>query len=179
MTGPTIETERLLLRTPQAEDLDGFAALMADEESARFIGGVLPRETVWRGMATMVGSWELQGFGMFSVIERASGRWIGRLGPWSPEGWPGTEVGWGLLRDAWGQGFAHEGSAAAMDFAVDRLGWTHIIHTIDPANLPSIRLAERLGSRLEGSTTLPPPISVAVDVYGQSAAEWRARRAGC
>ena len=99
-----IETERLVLRPPQAEDFDGWAANMADAESARFIGGLQPRAVAWRGFLTMVGSWAIQGFGMFSVIEKSSGRWIGRMGPWFPEGWPGREVGWGLARHAWGKG---------------------------------------------------------------------------
>src|SRR5947209_5315377 len=103
---PILETERLTLRVPQEADLDGFAELMADEESARHIGGVQARSTAWRGMASLTGSWVLKGYGMFSVIEKSSGRWIGRIGPWSPEGWPGTEVGWGLVRPAWGRGYA-------------------------------------------------------------------------
>lgn len=48
---------------------------------------------------------------MFSVIEKKTARWIGRLGPWQPEGWPGSEVGWDLHPDAWGQGYAVAGAA--------------------------------------------------------------------
>ncbi len=77
---------------------------MADEETARFIGGVQTRPVAWRGFLTMAGAWAMQGFAMFSVIEKSSGRWIGRLGPWVPEGWPGTEVGWGLAARRMGQG---------------------------------------------------------------------------
>ena len=146
MLGPTLETERLILRPPAAEDLDGWAAFMADEEAARFIGGALPRPTAWRTLATMAGSWALQGFGMFSVIEKSSGRWVGRLGPWQPEGWPGTEVGWGLAREAWGKGYATEGATAAIDWAFDALGWDDVIHCIDADNAGSIGVAERLGS---------------------------------
>ena len=117
MIGTTLETERLILRPPVEADLDGWAALHADEDSARFIGGPLERAAAWRAMAAMTGSWWLRGLGMFSVVEKATGRWIGRLGPWQPEGWPGTEVGWGLRREAWGRGFATEGAAAAIDWA--------------------------------------------------------------
>ena len=104
-------------------------------------------------MATFTGSWALHGFGMFSVIEKASGRWIGRLGPWAPEGWPGTEVGWGLAREAWGKGYATEGSAATMDWAIDTLGWSDIIHSIDPDNEASIR------SRAGSDRTIAGPAS--------------------
>lgn len=173
---PVIETERLILRPTQAEDLDGWAELMGDPESARFIGGVQERAGAWRGMACMAGSWALNGFGMFSVIEKASGRWVGRIGPWQPEGWPGTEVGWGLLRSASGKGYAYEAAAASIDWAFDALGWDEVIHCIDPENLPSIRLAERLGSTNRGPGQLPAPFEhYRVDIWGQTREEWRER----
>ena len=74
MLGPTIETSRLILRPPIEEDLDGWAAFTADEEAVRYLGGPQPRETAWRFMAAMAGSWALKGFGMFSVVEKESGR---------------------------------------------------------------------------------------------------------
>lgn len=175
--GPTIETERLILRPPQAEDFEPWAAFAGDEEAARFLGGAQPRPVAWRGMCTMTGSWTVAGFGMFSVIEKASGRWVGRLGPWSPEGWPGTEVGWGISREVWGRGYAPEGATAAIDWAFDHLGWTEVIHTIDPGNVASQAVARRLGSTILRQAVLPPPLNESVDVWGQSREQWRARRA--
>lgn len=173
--GPRLETTRLMLRLPQSEDLDGWAELMGDPEAARFIGGVQPRATAWRSMASMAGSWALLGYGMFSIIEKASGRWIGRLGPWQPEGWPGTEVGWGLLPNAWGKGYATEGATAAIDWAFDVLGWSEVIHCIDVNNTASARVAERLGSVRRGRGAMPPPYDhEAVDIWGQSRSEWQA-----
>lgn len=175
--GPTLETERLILRPTAAEDFDGFAALVADEEAARFIGGQQPRPVAWRQMCTMAGSWVTRGYAMFSVIEKSSGRWLGRLGPWRPDGWPGTEVGWSLLREAWGRGYATEGATAAIDWAFDHLGWADVIHVIDPANLPSQKVAERLGSRNLRPGRMPPPFEASeVDIWGQTREEWRARR---
>ncbi len=154
-----------------------MCAMMADEETARFIGGVQPPNSVWRALCALVGSWELYGHGMFSVIEKASGMWIGRLGPWYPADWPGTEVGWGLVRAAWGRGYASEGAAAAMDYAVDVLGWGEIIHCIDAANTPSVKVAQRLGSCWLREVAAPAPINnVTWQIYGQTADEWRARR---
>jgi RimJ/RimL family protein N-acetyltransferase len=176
MHGPTLETARLLLRPPREEDLDGWAELMGDPEAARFIGGVQSRPLAWRAMATMTGSWALKGFGMFSVIEKESGRWVGRLGPWQPEGWPGTEVGWGLRRDAWGKGYATEGSAAAIRWAFDTLGWSEVIHCIDPGNAGSARVAERLGSTLRGQGRMAPPYDdPPVDIWFQTREQWQGR----
>jgi RimJ/RimL family protein N-acetyltransferase len=173
-----IETDRLILRPPQGEDFEGWAANMADQESARFIGGLQPRAVAWRGFLTMAGSWAIQGFGMFSVIEKSSGRWIGRMGPWFPEGWPSREVGWGLARHAWGNGYALEGAAACMDFAFDQLGWDDVIHCIDPENVPSQALAKKLGSQLRGPGRLPEPFEdVPIEIWGQTRDAWRSRRA--
>ena len=177
MLGPTLETPRLILRPPVEEDLDGLAEMMADEETARFVGGQQARSGAWRQLAAFAGSWALRGYGMFSVIEKASGRWVGRLGPWRPEDWPGAEVGWGLIRGAWGKGYATEGSAATIDWAFDALGWDDVIHCIAPANTPSARVAERLGSTRRGSAWLPAPYDgEPVDIWGQTREQWRARR---
>jgi RimJ/RimL family protein N-acetyltransferase len=174
---PTIETERLVLRVPRADELDGWAAFMADEVASTYLGGAVPRPVAWRGLATMAGSWALQGFGMFSVIEKATARWVGRLGPLRPEGWPGTEVAWGIVRDCWGRGYATEGAAAAMDFAFDRLGWERVIHTIHPDNVASQGVARRLGSTNLGPGKLPAPYEAnPVDLWGQTRGQWRARR---
>jgi RimJ/RimL family protein N-acetyltransferase len=175
--GPVLETERLILRPPIAEDLDGWTAFGADREATRFLGGPGPRPVAWRVLTSVAGSWALHGFGMFSVVEKASSRWIGRVGPWRPEGWPGTEVGWGLLTDAQGRGYASEAAVASIDWAVDHLGWDEVIHTIDPDNSASIALAQRLGSTRRGPGRLPAPFEDrTIDVWGQSAAAWRERR---
>jgi RimJ/RimL family protein N-acetyltransferase len=175
--GPTIETERLILRPPVPEDFEAWAAFMGDPEATRHIGGAQPRPLAWRTMATFAGAWILGGFGMFSVIEKASGRWVGRLGPWAPEGWPGTEVGWGLARESWGKGYATEGAAATIDWALDTLGWSDVIHTIAPDNLASAAVARRLGSHNRGPRGLPAPFThLTVDVWGQTREQWLARR---
>ena len=176
MDGPLIETERLTLRPPVAADFDAWAACAGDASAMHFIGGAQSRPLAWRGFCTTAGAWALYGFAMFSVIERSSGTWIGRLGPWKPEAWPGNEIGWGLARSAWGKGYATEGAAAAADWAFDNLGWTEIIHCIDPANTPSQAVARRLGSRNQGPGSLPPPSEGSViDIWGQTREEWRAR----
>ena len=175
--GPVLETERLILRPTATEDLDGWASMMADEEVSRFIGGLQPRSSAWRGMASMAGSWTLMGFGMFSVIEKSSGEWLGRIGPWQPQDWPGTEVGWGLSRAAWGKGYAVEAATATIDWVFDELAWDEVIHCIDPENTPSQKVAQRLGSYNKGRGQLPAPYSDhVIDIWGQTREEWRARR---
>ncbi len=172
-----IETPRLILKVPTLAEFEPWCAYMADEESARYIGKAQPPSVVWRSMCSIIGAWHAAGFAMFSVFEKSSGRWIGRLGPWSPHGWPGNEVGWGVIREVWGKGYALEGALASMDFAVDVLGWTDIIHSIHPDNAASQKLAARLGSINRGPGQMPPPYhNDPVDLWGQTAVEWKARR---
>jgi len=176
MPGPILETDRLILRPPQVEDFEAWAAFAADPVAAEHLGGPQVRPVAWRGMATVTGAWTLRGFSMFSVIEKATDDWVGRLGPWQPEGWPGTEVGWGIARDHWGKGYATEGATAAIDWAFDQFGWNEVIHTIDPANVNSQAVARRLGSTILRTAEMPPPFAGQVlDVWGQSREAWRAR----
>lgn len=115
---------------------------------------------------------------MFSVIEKVSGRWVGRVGPWQPEGWPGTEVGWSIAREAWGRGYAPEAAAVCIDWVFDHLGWDEVIHTIDPENAKSKAVAAKLGSTYLRMDRLPEPHhEKPVEVWGQTRAAWQARRA--
>jgi RimJ/RimL family protein N-acetyltransferase len=161
---------------PIEADLDAWARLDADEQAMRFLGGPRSRAQAWMGLAAAVGMWQLRGFGLFSVLDRASGQWLGRVGPWVPEGAPGTEIGWALASAEWGRGHATEAAMAAVGWAFDRLGWTEVIHCIEAENLASIGVAQRLGSRWRREE--PNAYGKIVQIYGQSGADWRARQPG-
>ncbi|MGY0652415.1 GNAT family N-acetyltransferase [Luteimonas sp. A537] len=174
-----LETQRLVLRVPRFEDFDRFAELIGDEQAARHIGGHAPRAAAWRRFLQQPGAWMLQGFGMFSIIDRDSGVWLGQAGPWKPEGWPGNEIGYSFHPDAWGRGYATEAATAAIDWALANLGWNDFIHCIASENLASQQVAKRLGSTLKGPGRLPAPHEdAAVEVWGQTRDEWQARPRG-
>lgn len=143
----------------------------------RHLGGVKSRFDAWNRFLANVGAWRIEGFAPFSVIEKTSGAWIGRVGPLHPEGWPGDEIGWTLARDAWGQGYATEAATAATDWAFANLGWRGIIHCIAPDNLPSQAVARRLGSAKRGPGKLPAPYeNDPIEIWGQTREQWLARR---
>ena len=174
--GPTLTTARLTLRPPREEDFDAFANLMADPRAMDFIGGAQVRPVAWRTFTQMAGQWAMSGYGFFLVWETATDKLVGRVGTHSPDGWPGTEVGWAIAGEAHRKGYAVEAATAAMDWAFDTLDWDEVIHCINPQNEPSMGVARRLGSRVLREAMLPPPIDQPCVVWGQSAAEWRARK---
>ncbi len=148
----TIETDRLILRMFRDADLDEYAEICADPDVQRYLGEGRPlaRWEAWRQMAMMLGHWQLRGYGPWAVEERSSGRVLGRIGFFNPEGWPGFELGWVLGRSSWGRGYATEGASAALRFAFDELQSEKVISLIQPGNEPSIKVALRLGEELEG-----------------------------
>jgi len=168
MTMPLeMETERLMLRQFRESDLDAFAEIYADPEVMRFIGEFKPidRADTWRALATNLGHWQLRGYGMWAVEEKASGRLLGRVGLWKPEGWPELEVGWMLHRAYWGRGLASEAGRASIDAAFRILGVKHLISIIHPENAASIRVAERLGETFERTWVLH---GLELRIYGRA-----------
>jgi RimJ/RimL family protein N-acetyltransferase len=153
---PELTTPRLLMRGFRDSDIDAYAEMMADPEVTRYIGdgNSLSRADAWRQMAMFAGHWVLRGYGIWVVEERATGTFLGRIGFWEPQGWPGFELAYTLARPFWGRGFAREAGAAALAYGRETLGKTDIISLIRPANVPSIRVAEALGARQETTIDL-------------------------
>lgn len=152
MVKEALETDRLVLRMFRESDTDAYADMVGDPDVMRFLGGGKPvsREEAWRNMALILGHWHLRGFGMWAVVEKASGEMVGRVGCWQPEGWPGLEVGWTLRRRFWGRGYATEAARASVAYAFDELDQARVISLIAPENVNSIRVAERLGEKPVG-----------------------------
>lgn len=172
MTDVVLETERLILRKIDAQrDFDAWARLMADELTVKYIGGqVMNRALAWRQMAAVIGHWEILGYGFFSVEHKETGEWIGRVGPWNPEGWPEPEIGWTIGREHWGKGYATEAALASLRYAFDVLRWKRVIHAILEGNERSIAVAGRLGSTfIRSQQGLPGVTDQPVLIYGQNA----------
>jgi RimJ/RimL family protein N-acetyltransferase len=147
---PRLQTPRLTLRGLRDDDLDAYAAMVADAEVMRFFDGPLTRDEAWRQMALFAGHWVLRGYGQWAVERRADRVFLGRAGLWEPDGWPGLEVGWMLARGAWGQGYATEAARMATHWAWAELGATRLISIIAPGNERSIAVARRLGMERAG-----------------------------
>lgn len=170
-----LQTERLRLRMLRESDFDAYAEMCADAEVMRHIGDGKPleRPMAWRNMATMLGHWTLRGYGIYGVEEQATGAFVGRIGFWNPEGWPGFEVGWTLHRRYWGRGYATEAAQACVNFAFTALNQPQISSLIHPENAASIRVAQRVGETLVGRTEVFGKPAL---IYRITRAEWETRQ---
>ncbi|WP_313436574.1 GNAT family N-acetyltransferase [Novosphingobium sp.] len=162
--GPTLETQRLRLRPPVAADFEAMRQMFRDPRVTQHIGGSpLPRADAWVRFQRDVGHWTLEGFGQFTVLEKASGRYVGKLGharflrDLGPRAEAEIEMTWTLASGFHGQGYGFEAACAALDW-FDALGPQRTACIVAEANLPSLRLAAKLGfreiDRLSGATGL-------------------------
>ena len=148
---PELVTQRLHLRVLEDRDFEQYTVIHQDAEVTRFTSRAhLDRLDTWRHLAMIVGHWHLRGFGMWGVFERSSGDLVGRVGFHQPDPWPDFELGWTLGRKAWGKGYATEAARRCLDYARVEMARTHLISLIDPENVASIRVAERIGETLQG-----------------------------
>lgn len=176
-----LTTDRLALVPLDAErHFEDFAAMAADDAVTRWLGapGGMDRANAWRTFAMILGHWSIRGYGFFAVEERETGAFVGRVGPWFPEEWPDKEIGWAIARAHWGKGYAGEAAEACMDYAFSALGWERATHMILPENANSIRVAEKLGAHIleRGVELKGLPVTYILDSWGQTAAQWRARK---
>lgn len=146
-TAPDLLTDRLRLRMPRLEDFEHRAAFYASPRAVHEEGPV-GRVMAWRIWASEVGQWPLLGYGPFSVEARASGAYVGEVGIYHPVGFPEPELGWFVVPEAEGKGYATEAARAVMAWAHQTFGWDHVINIIAPGNDRSIALARRLGGVL-------------------------------
>ncbi len=165
-----IETDRLILRKidPDA-DFEAWAEACADADTMRFIGGsALNRPLAWRNMALIIGHWSIHGYGFFSVIDKSTNLWVGRVGPWGPLGWPQPEIGWMIHPAHTRKGYAAEAGRACIDYAFNTLGWDSVVHMIGDGNVGSIAVAEKLGSsRLKTVDEIGGVFKGKAYIYGQ------------
>ncbi|WP_095588442.1 GNAT family N-acetyltransferase [Actibacterium ureilyticum] len=142
---PVLETRRLVLRGPEPGDYPDFKATFASYRS-RFMGGPLNPYETWMLYAAEIGHWEIRGFGMWMIHLKDSAETVGMAGGWQPAVWPEREIAWIIWPDKAGRGYALEATDAARRFFYTQRGWDGAVSYIDPKNLDSIRLAERLGA---------------------------------
>jgi len=156
MTGPytlILETNRLLLRRQVIEDLDDLWALYCNPNITKFIPDA-PRsykeakeELEW----FKNGHPRFPELGLWATIHKETGKFIGRCGllPWTIEGQQEVEIAYTIAQEYWGQGLATEAAQAILRYGIEQLHCSRMICLIDPMNVASQRVAEKIGMSLE------------------------------
>jgi RimJ/RimL family protein N-acetyltransferase len=171
-----IETDRLVLRPLTTADLDEVVELHAMPEVKRTMGA-FSRSSARARLERNELEWDERGHGLVAIIERASGRFLGRSGLKYWRQFDETEVGWVLRADSWGHGFATEAGRACLDWGFRDLNVPYLTAMIMPDNQRSIHVAERLGmTPLRTDSLMDLPVVVyALEQPGASdaAPRWR------
>lgn len=163
----TLETERLRFRLFQWSDFPTYEQWCARMEIQRYLGGkTFDRIQAWRHLAYLKGHWDFLGYGYYAVEEKATGSLVGRVGYTNQPGWPGFELGWTIIPEYQGRGYATEAARMLLDYAFDALGQPHVMSLIHSDNAPSRRVAEKLGQKIEGETVV---LTMPVLIYAATA----------
>jgi RimJ/RimL family protein N-acetyltransferase len=145
MSDPIIETPRLILRRLATYDAPALHAMLSDAETMRYWSTVphveMAETEAW--VAESVAAASRGDAHDFAVLRE--GRVFGRVAFWM-----GNEIGFLFHRDVWGQGFAREALAALLRYGFETLKFKSVRADVDPGNLRSLAVLERLGFRRTG-----------------------------
>ena len=151
MSKPILETERLILRQIAHDDLDDLLQIWGDAETLRFFPKTLDRQEMTEWIERNLKRYESYGHGLWAVILKEGKQFVGDCGLVLQEvgGVEELEVGYHFNKNYWGRGLAAEAARGCMEYAFTQLGRRRVISMIRPENVPSRRVAERNGLRIE------------------------------
>jgi RimJ/RimL family protein N-acetyltransferase len=149
-----IETERLTLRTFRHSDLASYAALNADPEVMRYLGGVIDAAESDDIAEWAQETYAMHRMGLLAIERRADAAFLGMCGLHHVSWYPDIEIGWRLAREHWGNGYATEAAAAWLDYGFQTLALPRVISIADVPNSRSIAVMQRLGMTLDHETEL-------------------------
>ncbi len=172
-----LTTPRLLLRTFRRDDLPRYAALNADPEVVRYLGGPLTREDSDEIAAWAQELYAREGLGLLAVERRQDGAFLGMCGLHHLHSYPNdVEVAWRLAREHWGHGYATEAATGWLDHAFGVLGLPRVISISEPPNLRSLAVMRRLGMVFDHQAEVEEDgVVFQAVVYAITDAQWRSR----
>ncbi len=167
-----LETERMLLRRFTMADADNLVALDSDPEVMAFVTGGVPtsREEIETEVLPAFLSYyeRFDGYGFWAAVDKASDEFLGwfhfRPRPGSSKDEP--ELGYRLLRSAWGKGYATEGSRALIAAGFTRFGVRRVVAETMTVHTASRRVMEKAGLRLQRTFSQPWPYRMDGDEFG-------------
>lgn len=151
-----LETNNLIIKTPQIEDFENLYALQTDADVMKYIGqGVRTETEVMSGLEKAMAHQEKHGFSLGCVFEKESGLCVGRAGLIYlayDDTQPEIEVGYALIKTAWGQGYGVELAKALINWGFQHLSICRLVGIINPDNDYSRRVLEKANMNYAGRT---------------------------
>ena len=146
----TLQTERLILRPLDKSDIDSVFAMRSDDRIMHFIRPVQTNNREAEDWINLVSSrWATEKIGFCAMIEKTSGQFLGWCGLWRLHETKETEVGYAMLKEFWGKGYAVEASEAFLRYGFETLNIEKIVAVADPENQNSRRVMEKLGMNFD------------------------------
>ena len=144
-----LETERLLLRTFQEDDVESMIAINQDEKVMQFFPSVPTREETIVLIDKIIAHQEQHGFSLYATEIKKTGEMIGFVGlftaTFEAHFTPATEIGWRLSLKHWNQGYATEAAKAVLDYAFNESKLDEVVSFTSVLNKPSIRIMQKIG----------------------------------
>ncbi len=143
-----LETDRCLVRETTVEDVDAFYELYKDKEITEYMEPLFEDrdEEIEYTKSYIKNVYEFYGFGMWTIVEKTSGKIIGRAGVSYREGYELPELGFMIGKAFWRCGYAYEVCSAIVNYMYENYDMEEILIFIEPQNTPSILLAKKLGA---------------------------------
>ena len=149
-----IEGESVRLRQWCRGDFDFYSSFLCQEATAKHYGGKLNEAQAWRHLASMIGHWELRGFGVWAVECSSDHGLIGCAGYWQPWDWDATELAFWFTEDAYEKGYPPEALEAVLEYACCFPEIGRVVCYIAPENRHARALVESMGAVATGTINL-------------------------
>jgi RimJ/RimL family protein N-acetyltransferase len=166
---PEIETARLQLRHFTLDDFDDLFRIYSDPEVMRYLS-LRTKEQTQASLCKHIQHWQEHNFGMYAVIDKESGKMIGRCGLGFLDNTPEVELGYVFDKSYWNMGLATEASKATLNYGFEEIKLDRIVAIAKPENIASVRVIQKIGMKYEKDAHF---YNVDVVYYAVSREEWQ------
>lgn len=147
MSAPILTTERLILRKMNQDDASHLLKIFSDPEAMRYYPSTKNENETREWINWTLNNYAKYGVGLWIVEDKATGDFLGQCGivPQEVDGETKMEIGYLFVRRAWGKGYATEAAMACKKYGFEHLNQSEMISLVDVHNIPSSKVAERIG----------------------------------
>ena len=157
-----LETERLILRTWEGDDIDKYYRINQDPKVTEFLLITPSIEQVDEFINSMNEQFKLLNYTLFAAVEKTSNELMGFIGlnppKWESHFTPCVEIGWRLGSKYWGRGYATEGAKAVLEYGFNECHLNEIVSFTVPENIRSMRVMEKLGMERDSDDDFNHPL---------------------